>query len=369
MRKFIPATAAILVLAAFTVFYAHGEETVSARSAILMEASTGTVLYEKEPDERSLIASTTKLMTALVAIENARLCETVTVPAACESVEGSSMYLKAGEELTLRELLYGLMLESGNDAAVAVACHVGGSVEGFVEMMNDRAASLGLQNTHFVNPHGLNDEEHYSTSRDLALLMRECMDNPVFAQIASTKTATFGGRTFTNHNKLMWSYEGMVAGKTGYTKKAGRTLVTCAERDGMRLICVTLNDGDDWTDHAALYDMGFARWQIRTPVRAGETAWEVPVISGTEPSVEAAAKTGVSLLTERNAALEVRANLPPFVYARVCAGERAGTLTVLLDGEPVGETELVFTRDVPLDESQRIRPFERIRRAISGVFQ
>lgn len=260
IKRIISAIAASSFLAAFTVLGVDAAPSVSARSAILIEASTGTVMYEKNPDERLLIASTTKLMTALVALENASLSEVVEVAPECEGVEGSSMYLKAGDKLTMRELLYGLMLESGNDAAVAVACHISGGVEGFVKLMNQRAQSLGLENTHFANPHGLNAEGHYSSARDLAKIMAEGMKNPLFAEIATTKTITFGARTYTNHNKLMWSYEGMEAGKTGFTKKAGRTLVTCACRDGLRLICVTLNDGDDWNDHAALYDMAFGAW-------------------------------------------------------------------------------------------------------------
>lgn len=372
LKKLIPAIAAISLLAAFTVFGARAEApdiTVSAQSAILMEASTGAVLYEKAPDERMLIASTTKLMTALVTLEHAGLEDVVEVPAQCEGVEGSSMYLKRGERLTVRELLYGLLLESGNDAAEALACHVAGSVEGFARLMNDRAASLGLKNTHFVNPHGLNAQGHYSSSRDLAVIMLEAMDNPAFAQIASTRSATLGTRTFTNHNKLMWSYDGMLAGKTGYTKKAGRTLVTCAEREGMRLICVTLNDEDDWNDQTRLYDWAFENWQLRRPVTAGQKAADLPVISGTAPSVKVLAKNSVSLLTEKGTPLEVRLELPEFVYAAVKTGDRAGTLTVLENGEPTAEVELVYGQDVDRDESQRLRPLERVKRYITGLFR
>lgn len=361
LKKFIPATAAIALLAAFTVSGARADVQVSASSAILMEASTGTVLYEKSPDDRRLIASTTKLMTALVALENANLSELVTVPAVCETIEGSSMYLRAGEKLTMRELLYGLMLESGNDAAVAVACHIAGSVEGFAKLMNDRAASLGLQNTHFVNPHGLNADGHYSSARDLALIMRACMNDPLFAQIASTKTVSFGERTFTNHNKLMWSYEGMLAGKTGYTKMAGRTLVTCAERNGLRLICVTLNDGDDWADHEALYDMGFAGWELQTPVKAGDTLGAVPVISGLTDAVSVRAASGVSILTKAGEELGLKLELPKFVYAKVSEGESAGTAEIIRDGETVATVELVYANTVERDSSQEIRPLERLK--------
>lgn len=369
LKKIISATAAIACLAAFTVFGAGAESPVeiSASSAILMEAATGTVLYEKDADARRLIASTTKLMTALVALENANLGEEVTVPAVCEGVEGSSMYLRAGQKLTMRELLYGLMLESGNDAAVAVACHVAGSVESFAGLMNERAASLGLENTHYVNPHGLNADGHYSSARDLALLMRECMNNPLFAQIASTRTITFGGRTFTNHNKLMWSYDGMLSGKTGYTKKAGRTLVTCAERDGMRLICVTLNDGQDWADHEALLDMGFSQWELRTPVKAGETLGAVPVVSGLSGSARVCAAGSVTLLVKKGQEPYVSVSLPEFVYAAVYRGAQAGSAEVYVDGERAGAVELLYAESVERDSAQKLRPLERLGDRIKGA--
>ncbi len=361
LKKTISAIAAISLLAAFSVFNA-GAVTVSASSAILMEASTGRVLFEKDPDSRRLIASTTKLMTALVALENSSPDELVTVPAECENVEGSSMYLKAGQELTMRRLLYGLMLESGNDAAVAVAYHISGSIEGFAGLMNERAAQLGLENTHFVNPHGLNAEGHYSSARDLALIMRECMENPIFAQIASTRSISFGARTFTNHNKLLWSYEGMEAGKTGYTKKAGRTLVTCACRDGLRLICVTLNDGDDWDDHTALLNMGFAALELRRPVRAGDIVGEVQVISGAAESVPVAAKSGAAIVIDRGEELEIGVSLPPFVYAAVEKGGSAGVLTVTKNGEVMAEVELVYAETVERDAGQKVTPLERFKR-------
>ena len=365
-KQFIPAIAAMLFLAAFTVFNAHAEDGISARSAILMEASTGTVLYEKNPDERLPIASTTKLMTALVTLENDSLEDTVTIPAICEGVEGSSMYLKAGQTFSVRQLLYGLMLESGNDAAVALAVHIAGSVEAFADMMNQRAAALGLENTHFLNPHGLHEDGHYSSARDLALIMRACMEDPLFVEIASTKSVTFGGRTYTNHNKLMWSYEGMVTGKTGYTKKAGRTLVTCAQRDGMRLICVTLRDGDDWADHAALLDSGFSQWQMQTPVETGEILGRVPVISGDVSAVRVRAASGVSLLTGAGEALTLRVSLPRFVYAGVTEGALAGTAAVLKDGRQVAEIPLEYAESVSRDKPRKSTPLERIREMIKG---
>ena len=227
----------------------------SASSAILMEAGSGRVLYEHNADEPRLIASITKLMTALVALESGKsLDDVVTIQAEDTRTEGSALYLKPGEHVKLETLLYGLLLHSGNDAALAIARFCGGSMEDFVAGMNARARELGMTNSHFANPNGLNDEGHYSSARDMALLARACLDNEYLAQMVSTRTITLEGRTFTNHHKLLWRYEGCVGMKTGFTEKAGRTLVSAARRDGMTLIAVTLNDPDDWADHAALFD-------------------------------------------------------------------------------------------------------------------
>ena len=229
---------------------------LSASAAILMDADSGEVLYEKDAARKMRIASTTKIMTALVVLEYARLTDTIMVTND-HMVEGSSMYLKPGEVVTVEELLYGLLLCSGNDAALALADCCGG-LEAFVAAMNDKAAALGMTGTSFANPNGLDDENHYSTARDMAVLAAYAAQEPTFRRICSTRTATVGGRTMTNHNKLLSQVEGCIGMKTGYTKAAGRTLVSCAERQGRRLVAVTLCDGNDWADHKALYEMGFA---------------------------------------------------------------------------------------------------------------
>ena len=238
---------------------------VSAAAAVLMDADSGRLLYEKNGEKRMLIASTTKLMTALVALEQGGLQQEITVTGG-HMAEGSSMYLRPGEKLTLETLLYGLLLCSGNDAALAVTECMGGTVP-FVARMNEKAAELGMENTHFANPNGLDDEAHYSTAEDMAKLAAAAMDDPVLRRVASTRTARIGGRTLTNHNKLLSRMEGCVGLKTGYTRAAGRTLVSCAERDGVRLVAVTLQDGDDWNDHASLYEQGF---RVLRPVKAVE---------------------------------------------------------------------------------------------------
>ena len=238
---------------------------VSATACVLMDADTGLVLYRKNEDQRMLIASVTKLMTALVVLEQGEVDETVTVTAA-HMAEGSSMYLHVGEKLTLEELLYGLLLCSGNDAALALTECAGG-VEPFVALMNEKAAALGMKNTHFANPNGLDDEEHYSTAYDMALLACAAANEPTLRRIASTRTAAIGGRTLTNHNKLLSRMDGCIGLKTGYTKAAGRTLVSCAEREGHRLVAVTLRDGNDWNDHEMLYDRGFALVGVQEELR------------------------------------------------------------------------------------------------------
>ena len=228
---------------------------VSATAAVLLDADTGQVLYEKNGDEQMLIASTTKIMTALVVLEQAGLDDTVTVTRD-HMAEGSSMYLKPGETVRVEELLYGLLLCSGNDAALALTECAGG-LEPFVALMNEKAAALGMTHTSFANPNGLDAEGHYSTARDMAVLAAAAMEEPTFRRICSSRAVTIGQRTMENHNRLLRQVEGCIGLKTGYTKAAGRTLVSCAERCGCRLIAVTLRDSDDWADHAALYEYGF----------------------------------------------------------------------------------------------------------------
>lgn len=239
---------------------------VSAKSAALLDGTTGECLYEKKGDQRALIASTTKIMTGLLVCEAGDLDRTVTVPETAAGTEGSSMYLKSGETLTRRELLYGMMLHSGNDAALTLAISISGSEAAFVRQMNRRACALNLTQTHFANPYGLDSGENYSTAFDLARLAQAALQNEQFRAVVSTKTITCAGRTLTNHNKLLWRYDGCIGVKTGYTRHAGRILVSAAERGGRMLIAVTISDPDDWRDHVSLLDYGFAVLGSDTPV-------------------------------------------------------------------------------------------------------
>ncbi len=240
---------------------------VSATAAVLMDADMGQVLYEKNGDRQMLIASTTKIMTALVVLEHAAPDDVITVTPD-HMAEGSSMYLRAGETVRVEELLYGLLLCSGNDAALALTECAGGLTP-FVALMNEKAAALGMAHTSFANPNGLDADGHYSTARDMAVLAAAAVENPTFRRICSSRSVTIGQRTMENHNRLLRQVEGCVGLKTGYTQAAGRTLVSCTERDGCRLVAVTLQDGNDWADHATLYDYGF---RLTAPRRGVQTA-------------------------------------------------------------------------------------------------
>lgn len=338
-----------------------------ASSSILMEASSGRVLYEQNSHERRLIASITKLMTALVALESGHsLDEVVTVSQAATGAEGSSIYLRPGEQITLEALLYGLMLKSGNDAALAIAEHCGGSVEKFVAQMNEKAAELGMKDSHFANPNGLNAQDHYSSAYDMALLARACLENDSLAQIVSTKTITIGARAFTNHNKLLWRYEGCIGMKTGYTEKAGRTLVSAARRDNLTLIVVTLNDPNDWADHTDLLDYGFARYTAISLTQAGQAEARLPVSGGLVPFVPVVAGAAASIAVGEGDEIDTELVWDtPHPSAPVEEGSAAGTLICRLNGEPVAHVPLVYGASVACNLSPIPTPLERLKEWIS----
>ena len=270
MKRIIAGMAAALLAAIlFTPCTAYA---VSAKCAIVVDGQTGRVLYEKNADQQSLIASTTKIMTALIICEQCNVLDRMAIPKEAVGIEGSSMYLREGEVLTIQELLYGMMLHSGNDAAVALAIYCGGTVEGFAELMNDKAHRLGMRDTHFVNPNGLDAPGHYSTARDMAILASYAMENPIFSRTVSTKTVTVGERYLRNHNKLLWQVDGADGVKTGFTKAAGRILVSSASRQGRRIIAVTMNAPDDWNDHKTLLNQGFADLYHKHWLRRGSAS-------------------------------------------------------------------------------------------------
>ena len=351
MKAAILRTAAAVFAAA--VLFACPVGAISAENAILLDATTGRVLYAVKADERSLIASTTKIMTALVVCERCNVLDRVKIPSQAVGVEGSSMYLREGEVLAVQELLYGMMLHSGNDAATALAIYCGGTVEGFAELMNDKARVLGLENTHFVNPHGLDAPDHYSTARDLAVLAAYAMENPIFARTVSAKSVRVGERSLTNHNKLLWSVDGADGVKTGYTRAAGRILVSSATRDGRRLICVTINDGNDWADHRELLEMGFSKYSVQTLVHKGETLGSVEIWAGQETCAEYVAAEDFSFPIAEGETVEVRPSAHGFAFAPVVRGEDAGAAYILVDGKVVGKVPTCYAQTVELSSAPK----------------
>ncbi len=340
MKRLCAGMAAAL-LAAVLVF-SQPVSAVSARNAILMDAQTGRVLYEKQADARGLIASTTKIMTALVVCEQCNVLDRMQIPKQAVGIEGSSMYLREGEVLTVQELLYGLMLHSGNDAAVALAIYCGGTVEGFAQLMNDKARQLGMTGTHFENPNGLDSPEHYSTARDMAILSAYAMKNPIFAKTVSTKSVRAGNRTLTNHNKLLWRVDGADGVKTGFTKAAGRILVSSAVRQGRRLIAVTMNDPNDWQDHAQMLEQGFERYAIQNIVYKGQVLGSVAVAGGQSDTVQLLAADDFAYAVAEDEVPQIVLQGPGFVYAPIAENQDAGYAYICIDDEPVGKVPLAY---------------------------
>ena len=321
--------------------------SVSARAAVLIDADSGRVLYEKNARIHMPMASTTKIMTAIVALENSDANETVKVSADAVGVEGSSVYLSAGEEMTLKDLLYALLLASANDAAEAIAIHVSGSVEAFVGLMNDTAGELGLHGTSFENPHGLHSEKHYTTALDLALITAYALRNEQFFEIVSTykyniKSADGTVRYLVNHNKLLKAYEGCVGVKTGFTKKGGRCLVSAARRDGLTLIAVTLSAPDDWNDHRAMLDYGFLNYKSVVLCEKGEKITTLHNVSGETVPLELVARDRVCV-TVKKGGEEIKRTVecPRFLWDTPKENETVGRVVFYLNGKAVGETKLI----------------------------
>ncbi len=337
---------------------------ISAQSAILMDADTGTVLYALDADTERLMASTTKIMTALVAIESLASLDMVYTVQSAYMTEGSSMGLAVGDRLTVRDTLYGLMLNSGNDAALAIAGVCGGytstgtltaeeAIANFVEMMNQTALDLGLYHTHFDNPSGLDGDTHYTTARELAKLTAYALQNETFATIVSTVNYTGVSSNgvlydMTNHNKMLWLYEGAIGVKTGYTIASGRCLVSAATQDDRTLIVVTLSDPDDWVDHASLFDLGFAQYQSTTLHKVGDTLATLSVQGGEADTVEVVANQALtlSLTTDEQTALTVTVETPDFVYAPVTAGQSIGQVIYSVDGVELASQSLYIAQNI-----------------------
>jgi D-alanyl-D-alanine carboxypeptidase len=315
---------------------------VSAQAWALGDGDSGRVLESVNGSEERLIASTTKLMTAYTAAQlNVDWDQVVTVSAQAAATEGSSLYLAPGEEIALGELLWGMLLVSGNDSATALAEGCCGSVEAFVDEMNSCAQELGMTHSHFENPTGLDGETHYSTAEDLIKLAKAVLDDPFLAQVVGTKSATVAGRSLTNHNRLLSAYPGCIGLKTGYTQAAGRTLVSAAQRDGVTLICVTLSDPNDWTDHAALLDEGFSRYHLETLCQAGEIVTETALPQGLGGRTLCTEQAVTALVGEGE---EVTRTVTLTDLSGLIPNGSVGNITFEINGVPVGETPLVLRR-------------------------
>lgn len=352
----ILAAAAMEALASSPAAKTAGAPGVSARSAILICADDGSVLWEKDAHRQAAMASTTKIMTALLTLEEAERSGDPAVEITQEmvAVEGSSMGLRAGDKLTLSNLAAGMLLASGNDAANAAAVCLGGGQEGFAELMNRRAEEIGMTETHFVTPSGLDDEEHYSTAYDMALLAREAMENQVFAEIAGRSAMQVEfleparKQSYQNHNKLLRLYEGCTGVKTGFTKKAGRCLVSAAARNGTNLIAVTLDAPDDWNDHMALFNYGFATIETVSLDGSG-TPESLPVAGGTRNSLSLRAGEGVkfTIPAGQGAGLSRQVLLPRFVYGPVEEGEQVGEVLYRLGEEDFYSVPIFAAEAIP----------------------
>ncbi|MBE6888909.1 MAG: D-alanyl-D-alanine carboxypeptidase [Ruminococcaceae bacterium] len=360
MKKRIIAVLSVMLAAMvsqITAAYVWAEPSeLSAVSAILIEAETGTVIYEKNADAQRAMASTTKIMTAILTIEAGDLDTEFVADSYAIRVEGTSMGLQEGDRVSRRDLLYGILLPSGNDAANAAAVSVGGSIGGFVDMMNEKAEELGLSSTHFVTPSGLDANGHYTTARDLARLTAYAMENDTFREIVCCKSAQveYGNppylRTLYNSNKMLTRYNGAIGVKTGFTDNARRCLVSAAERDGVTLIAVTLNAGDDWNDHTKMLDYGFT--QVKSfPLEL--SCSERVAVAGTGQSVEVYAEQDeIALLPSQRERLTRRVMLPKFVYGSVRQGEELGYIEFSIDGKAVKTCPLYASSSVTAPEEE-----------------
>jgi D-alanyl-D-alanine carboxypeptidase/D-alanyl-D-alanine carboxypeptidase (penicillin-binding protein 5/6) len=341
-----------LILSLFTLFISsESTPSVSAKAAALYQPNTNNFLYLKNADEKLPMASTTKIMTALISLERLDLSENVAIDARAVGIEGSSIYLKAGEVLNALDLIYAVMLQSANDAAAALAYKISGSIEAFAELMNEKAKELELKNTNFTNPHGLDNKEHYTTARELAIITAEAYKNNDFKTIASTYKKEIESsevkRTLVNHNKLLKSYEGCIGVKTGYTKKSGRCLVSAAERDNLPFICVTINAPDDWRDHTEMLDYGYSLLEAKTLAYSGQFNFNLPVICGNEDTVSISNTNEIVKIFKKNdMKVESTVKLPRYVVAPVNRGDVLGKIIFTKCGEKIAELNLIATKDI-----------------------
>ncbi len=362
MKKLCSLAAALLVCLPLCSLFAAAESAdggLSAYAAVLMEATTGEILYEKNANERCPMASTTKIMTAVVALEHGDLSGPVQIAEKACGVEGSSIYLTAGEELTLEDLLFALMLESANDAAAAIAYEIAGGIEPFAELMNQTAQTIGLTDSHFTNPHGLDDEAHYTTAADLAKLTAYALQNPKFRQIVSTYRHQIplrvdeGVRVLLNHNKLLRMSEDVIGVKTGFTKRSGRCLVSAAERDGVCVIAVTLNAPDDWRDHLSLHERGFSAFHREVLAEPGQFTYEIPCTTADGGAITVTNTDSLSLCMKNGTEITYAVEAPHWLLPPVATGDVLGRVVFSAEGQVIGEIPLYAQDTVATPEDHR----------------
>lgn len=341
----------ILIFTFTFVVQAANEPTVSASSAVLIDGDTAEILYEKSAYKKRSMASTTKIMTGIIAVESKRLDEAVKVNKK-PYIEGTAIGFNKGDKLTLKDLCYAMLLESGNDAALLIANHFGKSEKGFSVLMNKKASEIGMNNTNFVTASGLDDEEHYTTAYDMALLGAYAIKNADFREICSTKTYKAEylepkiTRYFSNHNRLLTSCEGVIGIKTGFTKKSGRCLVSACERDGKVLIAVTLNAPDDWNDHKRLYDYGYSLYEETT---VNLNVPDTVAVKGSDiPFVRLNFVNDISVTALKNSKLSTKVLCNRITYAPVKTGEVIGKIIIYQNGIPVKEQSIYSTENADI---------------------
>lgn len=350
---------------------------VSAQSAILINGRSGEVLYQKDAGRKMSMASTTKIMTALLTLESGDTSRVITATEQMVNVEGTSMGLLPGDKVTLDTLACGMLLQSGNDAANAAALSLAGSLPAFAKKMNARAAQIGMKDSSFVTPSGLDDKNHYTTAADMAKLGAAAMRNTRFREIASSKSMAveFGNppikRTLYNHNRLLREYEGAVGVKTGFTKKSGRCLVSAAERDGVLLIAVTLNAPSDWSDHKRMLDYGFSVTK-KVPLQTDVSGLRLRVVGGTEQELEVEACDACYGAADINQEVERVIALPRFAYAPVKPGEKIGKILYKIGGQTVAECDIIAKNGCeirPVEEKKEEKGFlEKLMLQLSRAF-
>lgn len=362
----------LILLFSFSVYSAE-KPTVSAENAVVINADTLEVIYEKDADKRHSMASTTKIMTALLAVESGKMNEIVT--SGTIETEGTAIGIKKGYKMTLESLVWGMLLESGNDAACLTAQFLSGSEEAFSHVMNERAEKIGMTSTNFVTSSGLDSIEHYSTAYDMALLGATAVKNPVFKEMCSTKTKTVHfiepdiSMTFSNHNRLLYSCEGVFGIKTGFTKKSGRCLVSACERNGTTLICVTLNAGDDWSDHIKLYDYSF------DALKYEKVVFHIPesirVYGGTAPQLRLSCLESERIATFLNGKdnFTQKVYLPPFLYAPIEQSQVVGKVELYKGDRLLYSEDIVAYESIDCAQIAENKGFiEKIKDKLSDIF-